>query len=305
MAHALCEAGQWMDLLDMTKIWVETHPNDYLSFFYQGVAYSSLNLYELSERSYQRCLDLHSDDPRIWGNLGLLHQNMGKMNSAEAFLQRAYQIKPWRQEGLNLALFYAKQKKMTDAADVLKSLIASYPSDPVILEQLVAVLYTDGNFAEIVESLDILQIFCPEIFQRLEQSDVISEWRKNHLLLFEGYFCSFCNAPIPRKADRITCVYRIGELQFAPFTRKIWCNKCLAVTDAVSAGQSICKSALDDLIQADNNTLRSLLAPTSDREHMFSKAVETLFKHKQRAVEKPEVPAFSLLRKEDNVSVPI
>ena len=71
-ARALCEQGNWLDVVGVTLDWQMEQPADAGAFFFQGVALAALGRFSEAETCYRRALQLDPQDFQIRNHLAEL-----------------------------------------------------------------------------------------------------------------------------------------------------------------------------------------------------------------------------------------
>ena len=68
-ARALCEQGQWPDVLAFAQKWHAENPAEAKALFYQGVALAATGRFAEAETGYRHALKLDPADSKGWNNL--------------------------------------------------------------------------------------------------------------------------------------------------------------------------------------------------------------------------------------------
>jgi tetratricopeptide (TPR) repeat protein len=128
-ARALCENGQWADVLLFAQEWQAQNPADAKAWFYAGVALSSLGRLAEAETSYRRALAIDGEDFKSWNNLAaLLFEALNHPVEGAECLARALQIDPGNKLGwANLASMNGQLGRHAQALDCAERALALDP----------------------------------------------------------------------------------------------------------------------------------------------------------------------------------
>ena len=104
-ARRLCEAGEWLELIDLARAWQEKKPGDYKAFYYLGLGHSGLGQNLQAQTAYRRALALDESDPKVWSNLGgLLYEQLNRPADGIRCVEQALKLNPAHKLGwANLA----------------------------------------------------------------------------------------------------------------------------------------------------------------------------------------------------------
>jgi tetratricopeptide (TPR) repeat protein len=109
-ARALCEQGQWPDVLALAQKWHAENPADAKALFYQGVALAATGHFANAETAYRRALKLDPADFKGWNNLAaLLFDSLNRPADAVQCLAQALKLDPGNKLGwANLASMHGQ-----------------------------------------------------------------------------------------------------------------------------------------------------------------------------------------------------
>lgn len=94
-ARHLCETGEWPELLDFARTWQKNSPEDYLAFFYAGLAHSELGQFVQADTAYRRAVTLNDSDPKVWSNHAeLLYHNLRQKKEGMRCMEHALKLSP-------------------------------------------------------------------------------------------------------------------------------------------------------------------------------------------------------------------
>ena len=104
-ARALCEQGQWPEVLALARKWHAENPADAKALFYQGVALAATGRHADAEAAYRHALKIDPADSKGWNNLAaLLFDSMNQPAEAAKCLAQALKLDPGNKLGwANLA----------------------------------------------------------------------------------------------------------------------------------------------------------------------------------------------------------
>ena len=128
-ARALCEKGQWPEVLAFAQQWSAENPADAKARFYAGVACAALGRLLEAEANYRRALTLDATDFKAWNNLaGLLFGAMNRPAEAAQCLVQALQIDPGNPLGwANLASMNGQLSRHAQALECAERALALDP----------------------------------------------------------------------------------------------------------------------------------------------------------------------------------
>ena len=104
-ARALCERGQWPDVLAFAQKWHAENPADTKALFYQGVALAATGRFAEAEVAYRRALKMDPANSKCWNNLAaLLFDALNQPAEGAKCLAQALKLDPGNKLGwANLA----------------------------------------------------------------------------------------------------------------------------------------------------------------------------------------------------------
>lgn len=125
-ARKLCEQGLWPDALAFARQWQAETSGEAKSFFYEGVALTSLGRLVEAETAYYRALALDENDFKTWNNLAaLLFDALKQPVEGAKCLAQAMQIDPGNKLGwANLASMYGQLGRHREALDCAQRALA-------------------------------------------------------------------------------------------------------------------------------------------------------------------------------------
>jgi tetratricopeptide (TPR) repeat protein len=128
-ARALCEAGQWSEVLAFAEAWSIGNPASAKALFYRGVALAALGRLVEAETAYRRALALDANDFKTWNNLAaLLFDAMNRPEDGAQCLVQALQIAPANPLGwANLASMNGQLNRHAHALDCAERALAIDP----------------------------------------------------------------------------------------------------------------------------------------------------------------------------------
>ena len=128
-ARALCEQGQWPDVLTFAQKWQAEMPDAAGAFFYQGVALAALGRFVEAETAYYRALALDEKDFKTWNNLAaLLFDVLNQPVEGAKCLAQALQIDPRNKLGwANLASMHGQLNRHAQALECADRALALDP----------------------------------------------------------------------------------------------------------------------------------------------------------------------------------
>ncbi len=132
-ARALCEQGQWPDVLVFAQQWQAETPDAAGAFFYQGVALAALGRFAEAETAYYRALALDEKDFKTWNNLAaLLFDALNQPIEGAKCLAQALQLDPGNKLGwANLASMNGQLNRRAQALECAERALAL---DPQLVE---------------------------------------------------------------------------------------------------------------------------------------------------------------------------
>jgi Flp pilus assembly protein TadD len=116
--------------------------------------------------AFEKVTEIDPKNPDGWVNLGRAGVQEGDMDRARAVLEKALAISP---ELARAHFFYAKvlraDGKYDQAVDHLRKVVAQYPRDRVVLNDLGRILFLERNYADAVKVLESVLRIDPEDLQ--------------------------------------------------------------------------------------------------------------------------------------------
>jgi tetratricopeptide (TPR) repeat protein len=167
-ARHLCETGEWPELLDFARAWQQRAPEDYLAFFYIGLAHSGLGQFVQADTAYRGALALNDSDAKVWSNLGeLLYDHLNRPLEGIRCVEQALRLKPDHKLGwANLACMVGQLGHHDHAMHLADRALA-------LDSQLVEAYLHKGAAAKALGKTDVLREVCgalssipPEKFRR-------------------------------------------------------------------------------------------------------------------------------------------
>ena len=128
-ARALCERGQWPEVLAFARRWQTESPGEAKAFFYEGVAQASLGEFGAAEAAYHQALALDDRDFKIWNNLaGLLFDSLNRPAEGAKCLAQAMRLDPGNKLGwANLASMHGQLGRHAKALEFAERALALDP----------------------------------------------------------------------------------------------------------------------------------------------------------------------------------
>jgi len=128
-ARALCERGQWPDVLGFAEKWSTESPDEAKAYFYLGAALAATGRYAEAETAYYRALALDDNDFKTWNNLAaLLFDALNQPVEGAKCLGRALQIEPGNKLGwANLASMNGQIGRHAQALECAERALALDP----------------------------------------------------------------------------------------------------------------------------------------------------------------------------------
>ena len=132
-ARALCERGQWPDVLAFAQRWQAENPDAATAYFYQGVALAAMGRFIEAETAYHRALALDGQDFKIWNNLAaLLFDALNQPMEGAKCLAQALRLDPGNKLGwANLASMNGQLNRHAQALECAERALAL---DPELVE---------------------------------------------------------------------------------------------------------------------------------------------------------------------------
>ncbi len=127
-SSALEDMKDWQGMLDWSRKWTKSEPNDENAWLGLGVAYGNLKRYNDAIEACRQALRINPEHAGAWYNLGVDYGNLKRYNDAiEAYCQ-ALRIDPeYADAWNNLGIAYRNLKRYDDAIKAYRQAIRTDP----------------------------------------------------------------------------------------------------------------------------------------------------------------------------------
>lgn len=144
----LMTVERWQEAIDAFQAVLRLKPRDAETFAKLGVVYRNCGQPDQAERCYRRALDIEPTY-QVMSNLGTLLMYQGRLDEAESFLLRAYEMKPDHYYILtNLGAVYGFKNRYRDAERFLRECLKRKPDHAEAIYSLGSVLSSQGFHEE-------------------------------------------------------------------------------------------------------------------------------------------------------------
>ncbi len=127
-AIALEKSKDWQELLDWSRQWTKSEPEDAAAWCSLGYAYGNLKRYHDAIDAYRQSLRIDPEDVSVWHNLGYAYGNLKRDHEAIDAYRQALRIDPeyaiaWN----NLGNVYINRERYHDAVDAFRQALRIDP----------------------------------------------------------------------------------------------------------------------------------------------------------------------------------
>jgi len=156
LAGRVCAAReQWDPAQEFFTKAQNLDPRDIDARYFSGRAYYDANRFERSIEAFELALRLDAEQARIYENLGLAQDALGKFGAAEKSLRKAVELArgAWRPY-LAYGAFLYRQGRAAEGLPVLRQALAIAPGPVDTRFELARLLYHQDNLAEAAKTLE-------------------------------------------------------------------------------------------------------------------------------------------------------
>lgn len=125
--------------------------------------------YALEDKFAKAVATLKNCEKRIKGKgifsyyIGKLYVDKEKLDIAKTYFKKSAKIQPsFSQSVMALGVIYEEQKKSDRALKVYKKYLKNYPNDPLILNRIVQIMFSEEKFKEVIPYAEKLSDFEPD-----------------------------------------------------------------------------------------------------------------------------------------------
>ena len=155
LAGRVCAAReQWDPAQEFFTKALNLEPRDVDARYFSGRAFYDANRFERSIEAFEQALRIDADQGRIYENLGLAQDALGKFGAAEKSLRKAVELArgTWRPY-LAYGAFLFRQGRAAEGLPVLREALAIAPDSVDVRFELARLLYQRDSLAEAAKIL--------------------------------------------------------------------------------------------------------------------------------------------------------
>lgn len=145
----LMVAEDYHSLLHLCKD-LDSSNDEEMASFWRGLVSQQLQNYQDAISQFVRCLHLNPNNDRAWSNLGVIYEQIEKLDLSLSAHKKAFMINPRSKVNiLNLGNCYGLNfSRHMDAENIFEKGLSIFPRDREIAQGLVTSLVNQGFFNE-------------------------------------------------------------------------------------------------------------------------------------------------------------
>ncbi len=129
-ASALQSMRDWQGLLDWSRKWTKSQPEDTGAWYCLGAAYDNLNRYNDAVEAFRQALRINPEYADAWYCLGIAYLDLNRYENAVEANRQALRINPEYAEAWhNLGIAFDRLNRYTDAIEAMRQALRINPED--------------------------------------------------------------------------------------------------------------------------------------------------------------------------------
>jgi tetratricopeptide (TPR) repeat protein len=145
-AIALETAKDWQGLLEWSRKWTTSEPEEVTAWYALGLAYDNLNRYDDAIEAYRQAIRINPRLPGTWYALGLAYDNLNRYDDAIEAYRQAIRINPQYADALsNLGVAYGQLDRYDDAIEAFRQALSIQPEHINAWNGLGLAYFLSGN----------------------------------------------------------------------------------------------------------------------------------------------------------------
>ncbi len=160
---ALEKRKDWQGLLDWSRKWTKSQPEENMAWYSLGVTYDELKRYNDAIEAYRQALRINPEHAEAWYNLGVAYGKLKRDNNAIEAYRQFLRINPEHAEAwYNLGVAYGSLNRYNDAIEACRQALRINPEDAEVWYFLGLTYGLSGNRAAALDAVRELRRLDPK-----------------------------------------------------------------------------------------------------------------------------------------------